>query len=94
MEGLTSGVEFVAIPELGKSGAFDPVLDGISAIIHLASPLAKEVRPTFSPLAMRWHYLFTILDRQTITAEISSSRLLIWSRHCSSRLSTHPVYVE
>ncbi|PON28857.1 hypothetical protein TGAM01_v201965 [Trichoderma gamsii] len=42
MEGLTSGVEFVVIPELGKSGAFDPVLDGISAIIHLASPLAKE----------------------------------------------------
>ncbi|KAK1252058.1 hypothetical protein MKX08_003245 [Trichoderma sp. CBMAI-0020] len=42
MNGLTDGVEFVVIPDLCKSGAFDPVLDGISVIIHLASPLAKE----------------------------------------------------
>jgi hypothetical protein len=45
MDGLTSGVEFVVIPNLGEAGAFDPVLDGISAVIHLASPLAKEARP-------------------------------------------------
>lgn len=44
MDGLTSGVEFVVIPDLGKAGAFDSVLDGIAAIIHLASPLAKEAR--------------------------------------------------
>lgn len=44
MDGLSSGVEFVVIPDLGEAGAFDTVLDGISAVIHLASPLAKEAR--------------------------------------------------
>jgi nucleoside-diphosphate-sugar epimerase len=47
MNGLTSGVEFVVIPDLGQAGAFDSVLDGVSAIIHLASPLAKEARRIF-----------------------------------------------
>ncbi|KAL7919988.1 hypothetical protein ACQKWADRAFT_299835 [Trichoderma austrokoningii] len=42
MAGLANNVEFVVISELGKAGAFDSVLDGIVAIIHLASPLAKE----------------------------------------------------
>lgn len=48
MDGLTDGVEFVVVPDLGEAGAFDQALDGISAIIHLASPLAKEARQTFS----------------------------------------------
>lgn len=52
LDGLTSGVEFVVIPDLGEAGAFDAVLDGISVIIHLASPLAIEVRETFTLLTI------------------------------------------
>lgn len=48
MDGLTSGVEFVVIPDLTETGAFDRALDDISVIIHLASPLAKEARQPFS----------------------------------------------
>lgn len=94
MDGLTSGVEFAVIPDLGKAGAFDTALDGISVIIHLASPLAIEVRQTFAILTIRWYYLFTNLDRQTTTVEISSSHLWIWNHRYLSRPSAHPVYVE
>lgn len=93
MDGLTNGVEFAVIPDLGKAGAFDTVLDGISVIIHLASPLAIEVRETSLLLTIRWYYLFTNLDRQTTTDEILSSHLLIWNHRCLARPSTHPVYV-
>lgn len=37
-------LEFVVIPHLGEKGAFDQVLGGVIGIIHLASPLAIEVR--------------------------------------------------
>jgi uncharacterized protein YbjT (DUF2867 family) len=36
-------VEFVVIPELAQTEAFDSALEGVSGILHLASPLALEV---------------------------------------------------
>jgi hypothetical protein len=39
-----ANLEFVVVPNLAKKGAFDQVLDGVSDVIHLASPLAVEVR--------------------------------------------------
>ncbi|KAF2817764.1 NAD(P)-binding protein [Mytilinidion resinicola] len=35
-------IDFVVVTEMTKIGAFDDVLHGVTAIIHLASPLAKE----------------------------------------------------
>ncbi|KAF2502199.1 NAD(P)-binding protein [Lophium mytilinum] len=35
-------IDFVVVPDMTKIGAFDEVLDGVTAIIHLASPMAKE----------------------------------------------------
>jgi hypothetical protein len=34
---------FAVVPDLTKEGAFDNVLSDVTAILHLASPLAKEV---------------------------------------------------
>lgn len=48
LDGLASNVELVVIPDLTEAGAFDAALDNVSAIIHLASPLAKEARPFIS----------------------------------------------
>ena len=42
--GLQDDLEFVVVPDMAKSGAFDGVFDGVSAVLHLASPLAVEVR--------------------------------------------------
>ena len=39
-----NNLEFVVIPDLAKTGAFDNVLHDITAILHLASPLAIEVK--------------------------------------------------
>jgi hypothetical protein len=36
-------LEFTVIPDMTKEGAFDSALSGISAVLHLASPLANEV---------------------------------------------------
>lgn len=40
---LSSGLEFVVVKDLLQTGAFDHVLEGISGIIHVASPLAITV---------------------------------------------------
>jgi uncharacterized protein YbjT (DUF2867 family) len=36
-------LEFAVVPDLTKEGAFDEVLADVTAILHLASPLAREV---------------------------------------------------
>ena len=36
-------LEFVVIPDLAQTEAFDPFLEGVIGILHLASPLAIEV---------------------------------------------------
>ncbi|UKZ61318.1 uncharacterized protein TrAtP1_002584 [Trichoderma atroviride] len=88
MDGLIGGVEFVVIPDMGKAGAFDPVLDGISAIIHVASPLAEEtddyirdiVQP---PLDMESSLLKSALNtpsvcRVVITSSVVTLTPLSW----------------
>ena len=40
---LQDDLEFMFVPDMATSGAFDSVFDGVSAVLHLASPLAKEV---------------------------------------------------
>lgn len=35
--------QFAVVPDFVTKGAFDNVLDGVTAIIHLALPLAVEV---------------------------------------------------
>lgn len=40
---LLDDLEFMVVPDMARAGAFDSVLDGVS-VLHLASPLAKEVR--------------------------------------------------
>jgi hypothetical protein len=40
-------LEFVVVPDLTKDGAFDHVLSEVVAILHIASPLAIEVRLEF-----------------------------------------------
>lgn len=37
-------LEMVVVPDILKDGAFDAALKDVTYIIHLASPLAKEVR--------------------------------------------------
>jgi uncharacterized protein YbjT (DUF2867 family) len=39
----SKNIEFVVIPDLAQTEAFDPVLEGVTRILHLASPLAIEV---------------------------------------------------
>jgi nucleoside-diphosphate-sugar epimerase len=39
----TTRLEFVTVPDLSISAAFDPFLIGVSGILHLASPLAIQV---------------------------------------------------
>jgi nucleoside-diphosphate-sugar epimerase len=36
-------LEFVIVPNMAQEGAFDGHLEGVHAILHLASPLAIEV---------------------------------------------------
>ena len=36
-------VDFAIVPDMAKEGAFDEAIKGITAVIHLASPLALEV---------------------------------------------------
>lgn len=36
-------LQFAVVPDFVANGAFNKVLDGVTAIIHLASPLAVEV---------------------------------------------------
>ena len=40
----TDRVEWAIVPDMTKRGAFDHVLDGVTAIVHLASPLAVDVK--------------------------------------------------
>jgi uncharacterized protein YbjT (DUF2867 family) len=39
----SKNLEFVVIPDLSQTEAFDPILEGVGGILHLASPLAIEV---------------------------------------------------
>jgi hypothetical protein len=36
-------LEFVIIPDFLQPGALDGVLDGVSAVVHLASPMAYGI---------------------------------------------------
>jgi nucleoside-diphosphate-sugar epimerase len=51
-------LEFALVPELLSNDAVFNVLDGITAVIHLASPLAVEVT-TFSTFPAPWVYFLT-----------------------------------
>ena len=42
-------VEFVVIPDITESGAFDKVLQGSEHVIHVASPLAKPGEDLLTP---------------------------------------------
>jgi uncharacterized protein YbjT (DUF2867 family) len=46
----TRNLQWVLIPDLSETDCFDPHLkDGVTGIIHVASPLAKEVNLCLSP---------------------------------------------
>jgi uncharacterized protein YbjT (DUF2867 family) len=47
----TDRVEWVIVPDMAKRGAFDNVLNGVTAIVHLASPLAIDVKTVEIPNA-------------------------------------------
>lgn len=49
-------LEFVLIPDLGLSGAFDAALDGVSYVIHAAAPIAS-VKPSTIGADLTAHYL-------------------------------------
>lgn len=40
---LAASLEFVTVKDLLKTGAFEHILEGISGVIHVASPLAITV---------------------------------------------------
>jgi nucleoside-diphosphate-sugar epimerase len=42
-------VEFVVVPDITKSGAFDAALQGTEHVIHVASPLAKPGEDLLTP---------------------------------------------
>jgi uncharacterized protein YbjT (DUF2867 family) len=44
-------LEFVVIPEFTDTAAIEAALDGVTAIIHLASPLAKVVSGSYVSIA-------------------------------------------
>jgi uncharacterized protein YbjT (DUF2867 family) len=49
---FTSNLSFAVVPDMSKEGVFDAALEGVTAVIHLASPLAIEVcsrETTFPP---------------------------------------------
>lgn len=60
-------VEFVVVPDMAKMGAFDGVMEGVSVVLHLASPLAIEV----------------CLTVPVIFEQATDSRIdrRLWSRH-------------
>jgi hypothetical protein len=41
---FASALEFVVVPDITADHAFDTVMDGVSYIEHVASPLPKPVR--------------------------------------------------
>lgn len=42
--GPKSSAEFVIVPDITKPDAYDGVLDGVSFVCHVASPLPSQVR--------------------------------------------------
>lgn len=40
---FTASLSFVVVPDMAVEGAFDAAVEDVTAIIHLASPLAVEV---------------------------------------------------
>lgn len=53
MQSYDKSLEFVVVPDLAQTQAFDPVLEGVTGILHLASPLAIEVcQPNISEEAV------------------------------------------
>lgn len=76
---LVDNAEFVVVPDMAQMGAFDSVMEGVSVVLHLASPLAKEVYPTMLCLVSG----ATDSYRLTTTSETSSAQPLT-SNHLSS----------
>lgn len=61
-------LQWVIIPDLSKTDSFDPYLkDGVTGILHVASPLANEVNLCHAPIK---HTL--TCSRPMITTAISS----------------------
>jgi hypothetical protein len=54
-------LEFAIIPDFMAKGAFDKALSDITAIIHLASPLAVEVIGAFSTVICKKDNSLTIV---------------------------------
>ncbi|EHK42412.1 hypothetical protein TRIATDRAFT_310002 [Trichoderma atroviride IMI 206040] len=73
MDGLIGGVEFVVIPDMGKAGAFDPVLDGISAIIHTDDYIRDIVQP---PLDMESSLLKSALNTPSVRRVVITSSVV------------------
>jgi len=46
---FADNLEFVVVQDLSQKYAFDSVLTGVGAILHLASPLAIEVNSKQNP---------------------------------------------
>lgn len=65
-------LEIVLVEDLLKEGAFDDVVKGVDAVIHVASPLTKAVSGSskFDNLQ-----LLNFVNRPTITMEMSYSQL-------------------
>jgi uncharacterized protein YbjT (DUF2867 family) len=73
IQSYVKNLEFVVIPDLAQTEAFDPALEGVIGILHLASPLAIEVcyivMLNLKDMAVdKLHY------RQITISEISSSQ--------------------
>jgi len=46
---FTDRVDFVVVPDITKTGAFDTALQGTDHVIHVASPLAKPGEDLLTP---------------------------------------------
>lgn len=62
-----NNLEFVVVPDLLKDGAYDDVLDGVSYILHCASPIPSDSQTVTIHLARQKGDLYN--DRLTVTTQ-------------------------
>lgn len=46
---FSNRLEMAVVPDILKDGAFDNVLNGVKYVIHVASPMGREVREKRNP---------------------------------------------
>lgn len=78
---LAKKLEFVTVPDLTTGGAFDVALQDVEAVLHIASPLDKEVRQLTSNNSKicSWDYQSDDYDRDIISPAVNMCTSLLAS---------------